>query len=88
MLDGGTLTLETTSNDKYAKVYISDTGKGISADAIQRVFEPFFTTKADGTGIGLAVSKKIVDEHGGSIRVKSSGQSGTTFSVYLPIKTE
>ncbi len=88
MLDGGTLTLETTSDDKYVKVNVTDTGKGIPAEAIQRVFEPFFTTKADGTGIGLAVSKKIVDEHGGTIRVKSSGYGGTTFSVYLPRKTE
>ncbi|MEK6622211.1 MAG: ATP-binding protein, partial [Planctomycetota bacterium] len=88
MLDGGTLILETTSDDKHVKINVTDTGKGIPAETIQRVFEPFFTTKADGTGIGLAVSKKIVDEHGGSILVKSSGHSGTTFSVYLPIKTE
>lgn len=88
MLDGGTLILETTSDDKYVRINVTDTGKGIPAETIQRVFEPFFTTKADGTGIGLAVSKKIVDEHGGSILVKSSGHSGTTFSVYLPIKTE
>lgn len=88
MLDGGTLILETTSDDKYVRVNVTDTGKGIPAETIQRVFEPFFTTKADGTGIGLAVSKKIVDEHGGTVLVKSSGHSGTTFSVYLPIKTE
>lgn len=88
MLDGGSLTLETMVEDEYVKVDVIDTGKGMSADTIQRAFEPFFTTKADGTGIGLAVSKKIVDEHGGSIKVKSSGRSGTTFSVYLPIKTE
>ncbi|MEK7804208.1 MAG: ATP-binding protein, partial [Planctomycetota bacterium] len=88
MLDGGTLILETTSDDKYVRINVTDTGKGIPAETIQRVFEPFFTTKVDGTGIGLAVSKKIVDEHGGSILVKSSGHSGTTFSVYLPIKSE
>ncbi len=88
MLDGGSLTLETTSDDKYVKVNVIDTGKGIPAETIQRVFEPFFTTKVDGTGIGLAVSKKIVDEHGGTILVKSSGHRGTTFSVCLPIKTE
>lgn len=88
MLYGGTLTLETTAEDEYVIVNVIDTGKGMSAETIQRVFEPFFTTKADGTGIGLAVSKKIVNEHGGSIIVKSSGQRGTTFSVYLPIKTE
>ena len=56
MLDGGSLTLETTSDDKYVKVNVIDTGKGIPAETIQRVFEPFFTTKVDGTGIGLAVS--------------------------------
>ncbi|MEK7698804.1 MAG: ATP-binding protein, partial [Planctomycetota bacterium] len=66
MLYGGTLTLETTAEDEYVIVNVIDTGKGMSAETIQRVFEPFFTTKADGTGIGLAVSKKIVDEHGGS----------------------
>lgn len=88
MLYGGTLTLETTAEDEYVIVNVIDTGKGMSAETIQHVFEPFFTTKADGTGIGLAVSKKIVNEHGGSLIVKSSGQRGTTFSVYLPIKTE
>ncbi len=85
MPGGGTLTLETLEEDEHVKINITDTGEGMTAEIMQNIFVPFFTTKVDGTGVGLAVSQKIVDDHSGFIKVKSSLQEGTTFSIYLPI---
>ena len=85
MHGGGTLTLETEVEDEHIKINITDTGEGMTDEIMQNIFVPFFTTKVDGTGVGLAVSHKIVDNHGGHIKVKSSMQEGTTFSIYLPI---
>ena len=70
------------------RVTIADDGKGISPDTLPRLFEPFFTTKGTiGTGLGLWVSKKIVDAHGGTIRVRScndGARRGTVFSIVVP----
>src|SRR3990172_1008762 len=85
MPGGGILTIETVVEDEHIKINITDTGEGMTAEIMQNIFVPFFTTKVDGTGVGLAVSQKIVDDHGGFIKVKSSLQEGTTFSIYLPI---
>ncbi len=65
-------------------VLITDTGSGIPADAQQRIFEPFFTTKARGTGLGLSVARRIIEEHGGTIAVKSEERQGTQFVIKLP----
>jgi PAS domain S-box-containing protein len=74
---------------RCVRVTIADNGKGISANYLSHIFEPFFTTKgAIGTGLGLWVSKQIIDKHGGTIRVRSSSRGarrGTVFSVVLPI---
>ncbi len=86
MPTGGILTIETIVKDKTINVNISDTGEGMTAEIMQNIFVPFFTTKVDGTGVGLAVSQKIVDDHGGNISVNSSIQEGTTFTISLPIK--
>lgn len=86
MPNGGKLTIETTVEDEHIKIDISDTGEGMTAEVMQNIFVPFFTTKVDGTGVGLAVSQKIVDDHDGFIKMKSALKVGTTFSVYLPIK--
>ena len=85
MPGGGSLLLETSLEDEHIKINITDTGEGMTAEIMQNIFVPFFTTKVDGTGVGLAVSQKIIDDHGGYIKVKSSLQDGTTFSIYLPI---
>lgn len=84
MPDGGTLTVSVATDDRKAAVRVSDTGQGIPADALDRVFEPYYSTKDTGTGLGLAVTKKIVEEHGGRIGVQSTPGSGTTFEVELP----
>jgi PAS domain S-box-containing protein len=72
------------------RVTIADNGPGISREVVERIFEPFFTTKgAKGTGLGLWVTRGIIEKHGGVIRVWSStrqGKSGTAFSVFLPLK--
>jgi PAS domain S-box-containing protein len=70
------------------RISVADTGCGIRSDHIDSIFEPFFTTKKDtGTGLGLWVSRELVEKHGGSLRVRSStldGRSGTVFSIFLP----
>jgi signal transduction histidine kinase len=86
--NGGSLTIRLTadaSND-MARVEISDTGPGIAPENISQVFEPYFSTKETGTGLGLAIVKKAIDDHGGTINVKSKPGEGTTFSVTLPIE--
>lgn len=83
----GTLTISTEKYNDFAKITISDTGKGIPNDIIKKIFEPFFTTKppGEGTGLGLDIVNKIIKNHNGSIDVKSEVGVGTKFIIYLPI---
>jgi two-component system sensor histidine kinase PilS (NtrC family) len=67
----------------WVELDVRDGGVGIPAAALEHVFDPFFTTKAGGTGLGLATVHRIVEEHGGSIRVQSAEGKGTTFTVRL-----
>ena len=67
------------------RIDVADEGPGIPAELLHRVFEPFFTTKAQGTGLGLAVVKRILDEHHGEIAVDSAPGRGTTFTFRLPL---
>jgi two-component system, NtrC family, sensor histidine kinase HydH len=66
------------------RVTIKDTGAGIAPENLARLFEPFFTTKPSGTGLGLPITRRIIQEHGGAITVESRPHEGTTFSVMLP----
>jgi len=84
MKSGGTLMIRTRSDDKYAIVDIEDTGDGIPEDVQGKLFTPFFSTKAKGSGLGLPVSKKIIEDHGGFIKFVTRKGVGTRFSVYLP----
>jgi two-component system nitrogen regulation sensor histidine kinase GlnL len=68
-----------------AVVEVSDRGPGIPPEARQHLFNPFFTTKDGGTGLGLPISVRIVEEHGGAIEVQSRAEGGTTFRVLLPL---
>jgi signal transduction histidine kinase len=61
-----------------------DEGRGVPAELLERIYEPGFTTTAGSPGLGLAVCKKVVEEHGGEIRVMSKPQHGATFSLFLP----
>jgi signal transduction histidine kinase len=66
------------------RIKISDTGIGISPENMARIFEPFFTTKQNGTGLGLAVTRRIIEEHNGSVHVESEPGKGTTFIILVP----
>ena len=66
------------------EVTIEDTGPGISPELQEQIFNPFFTTKPTGVGLGLSIVSKIVDDHGGSIRVQTNNGKGATFRVFLP----
>ena len=67
-----------------ARVVVRDGGCGMDAEKIEKVFDPFFTTKEGGTGLGLSLTKKIVDAHGGEIAIESEPGKGSTFTVTLP----
>ncbi len=69
----------------YVWVKISDTGRGIPEEILDKIFYPFFTTKEKGSGIGLAIAQKIIDMHRGSIDVESEVGKGTTFTIKLPL---
>ncbi len=71
---------------RWMRVRISDSGGGITQENMRRLFEPFFTTKQNGTGLGLAVTRRIIEEHNGTIQVESHPGKGTTFTVTLPMK--
>jgi len=88
MPSGGELTVRTAMNETMVIVDISDTGTGISEQNIKRIFDPFFTTKdiGKGTGLGLAVTYGIIQEHGGRIFVDSDTGKGTHFRVKLPTR--
>lgn len=84
--EGGHLTVAISVDDSRhnVRIEVTDTGRGISPEDINKVFEPYFSTKETGTGLGLAIVKKAIDDHGGSISVKSKLGSGTTFTITLP----
>ena len=67
-------------------VEIIDSGTGMDAETLKNVFTPFFTTKKKGTGLGLALSLKIVENHSGKIKITSEKGLGTTVQVLLPIR--
>jgi signal transduction histidine kinase len=69
---------------QWLRVKIQDTGTGIAPEKIGRIFEPFFTTKPEGTGLGLPITRRIIQEHGGVISVESVPDKGTTFTLMLP----
>ncbi len=85
---GGRLEVSTSwdPSSPNVQVRVRDTGTGIAADALPHIFEPFFTTKEDQhrTGLGLAVAKNIVDQHGGTLTVRSVPEQGTEFTLTLP----
>ncbi|MEE8637418.1 MAG: ATP-binding protein, partial [Candidatus Margulisiibacteriota bacterium] len=81
---GGNLSIYTGDAEKEVRVSFADTGPGIPREKLKKIFDPFFTTKEAGTGLGLPISKKIIDEHKGSLYVESTPGRGTTFTVCLP----
>lgn len=87
MPDGGTLRLATTRRDGWARIAVADDGVGIPDAIRDRLFEPFVTCgKASGTGLGLAVVKQVVEEHGGAVAVEKGDGGGTVFQLDLPCR--
>jgi signal transduction histidine kinase len=81
---GGRLEISTRMANGFIAVEFKDDGGGISQENLEKIFEPLFTTKTKGIGLGLAVSKRIVEAHGGSIEVESEVGKGTAFTIRLP----
>jgi two-component system sensor histidine kinase HydH len=89
MQAGGDLTLSLRHhNEKMVRMVVSDTGEGIPGDDLENIFDPYYTTKSSGTGLGLAIVHRIIEAHGGEIRVKSEAGRGTTFTILLPVSDE
>jgi len=85
MPEGGVITIKAGREGDYVRIDFSDTGEGMTENILQNIFEPFFTTKQQGTGLGLAVSHTIIQEHGGQLKYQSEIGRGTTATVLLPI---
>ena len=84
MPEGGALTITLHPRSSNVEVEFADTGHGIAPESLEHLFEPYFTTKEKGTGLGLALTKKLIEDHGGLITVESEMGMGTTFTVTLP----
>jgi signal transduction histidine kinase len=84
MEGAGTVHVQIGSRDDYASVVVSDTGRGIPPQNLPNIFRPFFTTKGGGTGLGLSLAHRIVEDHHGRIEVSSAVGKGSTFTVLLP----
>jgi signal transduction histidine kinase len=87
MDEGGTLTVASRRSGDQVEIDVTDTGSGIPDDVMPKIFDPFFTTKpvGEGTGLGLSIVHKIVQSHGGSIKVRTAARKGTTFTISFPI---
>ncbi len=85
MVDGGELSIEAFRKGDTIQVRISDTGKGIFPESLKEIFDPFVTTKPKGTGIGLAISREIIDSHNGNIEIQSTVGEGTICTITLPV---
>jgi len=84
-VDGeGVVMVDAVADGKRVEIRVSDTGVGMDEDTLDHIFDPFYTRKAKGIGLGLAVSRRIVEAHGGTIAVRSAPGEGTTFAVKLP----
>lgn len=86
MPGGGDLAVTTGQRSNYLSLEISDTGGGIPEEKLPKLFTPFFTTKSKGSGLGLPVSKKIIDAHGGFIDITTEVGKGSRFTIFLPMR--
>jgi signal transduction histidine kinase len=85
--DRGIIRIETACEGSNVVTRIVDSGPGIPMDNRRRIFEPFYSSKHGGTGLGLCISQRIVDQHGGSIYIEDSTEGGTTVAIELPIRS-
>jgi signal transduction histidine kinase len=83
--ENGVIKIKLEVQETICKITISDNGKGIPEDRQNKVFVPYFTTKSTGTGIGLSITKQIIENHNGKIYFESKENSGTFFYIELPL---
>src|SRR5580704_1153352 len=92
MSGGGTLTVTlvsaTPDGVPGVELQIQDTGEGMDTQVRARALDPFFTTRPSGTGLGLAIVARIIDTHGGTLRIRSTAGEGTSMHVFLPRSSE
>jgi signal transduction histidine kinase len=81
----GEVWVATSRHDDEVVIRVTDTGKGIPPEVQDRVFEPYFSTKKAGTGLGLPTTRRIVEEHGGTLGFSSEPGKGTQFAIHLPL---
>jgi nitrogen fixation/metabolism regulation signal transduction histidine kinase len=84
----GVIRVVTERAGRHARLLISDNGPGFPVELLPRIFEPYVTTKARGTGLGLPIVKKIVDEHHGHIDIGNSPEGGACIEIRLPLVRE
>src|ERR1044072_7410803 len=84
MPDGGVLSVNVQQTDETVRLEIADTGHGIDEEQANKIFEPFYTTKEQGLGLGMPYTKKIIDQHGGTISLPSQVGEGTTIRIVIP----
>ena len=83
MMGEGDLAVRVIQEDNSVIIKVTDSGKGLSGEALEKIFEPFYTTKDKGTGLGLAIVFNIINKHNGKIRIQSEEGKGTTFTIAL-----
>lgn len=87
MPEGGTLTFKTAHLGDVAEILVSDTGRGLEREMTNKIFQPFFATETRGFGVGLSVSKRLIEQHGGEITAET-GEAGTVFRITFPLAPE
>jgi signal transduction histidine kinase len=88
VINNGKLKVSAAVQDAMVKIDVQDMGVGIPPENMKKLFEPLFTTKVKGIGLGLAVSRKLIEANGGRIEAESEAGKGSTFTVYLPVYKE
>ncbi|RJQ45936.1 MAG: sensor histidine kinase [Nitrospiraceae bacterium] len=88
MPEGGDLTIRTDKANSKFTVSVDDTGEGIPEDQMSKLFEPFFTTKSKGLGLGLPLTKRVVEEHGGKVMFERKDTKGSRVTIVLPMEKE
>ncbi|HEX2967292.1 MAG TPA: ATP-binding protein [Syntrophorhabdaceae bacterium] len=81
----GEITIECGREGSFSYISVADTGEGVNKEATDKIFEPYYSTKKFGIGIGLAITKRFIEEHGGSIHIRSEFEQGTTMTVRIPV---
>jgi two-component system sensor histidine kinase HydH len=85
---GGKLAVSLSRQNDFLEIVVTDTGSGISDEDLPRIYDPYFTSKPAGTGLGLAVAQKIMEAHGGSIKIESRAGEGTSVTLGFPLSTK